>query len=92
MTTVTPLKPSVRYDMKPQLSEWQLATRLLYSGKPPTMLVGDTWCDSMARFTERNGKTPELVLSGSQILLTSITLLSAASIFWVLLERLLFRP
>jgi len=78
--------------VKPQLSEWQLAIRLLYSGQPPTLLAGGAWCDSMARFTERDGKTPELVLSGSQILLTSITLLSAASIFWVLLERLLFRP
>jgi len=69
-----------------------LAIRLLYTGQPPTLLVGGAWCDSMARFAERNGKTPELVLSGSQIFLTSITLLSAASIFWVLLERLLFKP
>ena len=69
-----------------------MAIRLLYSGQPPTMLVAGAWGDSMARFTGRNGKTPELTLSGSQILFTSITLLLVASILWVLFERLLFRP
>jgi hypothetical protein len=44
----------------------------------------------MPLFAERDGKTPELVVSESQILLTSMALLSAASILWVFFERLLF--
>ena len=46
----------------------------------------------MPRFAERDGRTAELVVSGSQILFTSVALLSAASIIWVFFERLLFSP
>jgi len=45
----------------------------------------------MPRFAERNRKTPELVISGRQLLLTSLTLLSATSILGILFARLLFR-
>ena len=44
----------------------------------------------MARFAERDGRTPELVVSGTQVLLSSLTLLSVGSVIWVLFQQLLF--
>lgn len=44
----------------------------------------------MRRFAERDGRTPELVVSGTQVLFSSMALLSAGSVIWVLFQRLLF--
>jgi hypothetical protein len=44
----------------------------------------------MARFVERDGRTPVLVVSGTQVLLSSLTLLSVGSVIWVLFQQLLF--
>jgi hypothetical protein len=46
--------------------------------------------DRMARFVERDGRTPVLVVSGTQVLLSSLTLLSVGSVIWVLFQQLLF--
>jgi hypothetical protein len=46
--------------------------------------------DPMPQFAERDGRTPELVLSATQLLLSSLALLSAGSVIWVLLQHLLF--
>ena len=44
----------------------------------------------MPGFAERNARTRELALSGTQVLFTSIALFSAVSAIWVLVQRLLF--
>jgi hypothetical protein len=44
----------------------------------------------MPRYAERDGRMRELVLSGTQVLFTSMALLSTASILWVFFEGWLF--
>jgi hypothetical protein len=45
--------------------------------------------DPLPRFAERDGRTPELVVSGTQVLLSSLALLSAGSVIWVLFQQLI---
>jgi hypothetical protein len=44
----------------------------------------------MPQFAERDGRTPELVVSGTQVLFSAMALLSAGSVIWVLFRQLLF--
>lgn len=46
--------------------------------------------DPMPRFAECDRRTPELVVSGTQVPFSSMALLSAGSVIWVLFQRLLF--
>lgn len=51
------------------------------------------WClkgDPMPRFAERDGRTPELLVSGTQVLFSAMALLSAGSVIWVFFQHLLF--
>lgn len=45
----------------------------------------------MLRVAERNERTPELLVSGSQIHFTAMALLTTASMVKIVFERLLFR-
>ena len=45
--------------------------------------------NAMRQFANRDGRTRGVVVSGTQILFTSIGLMSAFSVIWVLLQRLL---
>ena len=64
-------------------------------GHPPRTTVaayahGCLKGDPMPRFTERDGKTPELVVSGTQVQFSAMALLSAGSVIWVFFQHLLF--
>ena len=78
----------IRQGMSIRLAVRQLAFRLLLPSSEDVNwpLLGDP----MPGFAERNARTRELALSGTEVLFISIALFSAVSAIWVLVQRLLF--